>query len=69
MRDVAASHLAEREDAEADQPQGGDQEQRVEAQDAAALGDVLAALVEGAGIGVRDHQYGFPADPLTPDPA
>ena len=57
MGDVAARHLAEREEAEADQPEGGEQEQRVEAEDAAALGRAgRAALVEGAGIGVGDHQ-------------
>ena len=56
MGDVAARHRAQREEAEADQPEGGEQKQRVEAEHAAALvcpGG--AALVEGARIGVRDH--------------
>ena len=57
VRDVAAGHRLEREEAEADQPERGEQQQRVEAEDAGALGGAAgAALVERAGIGVGDHQ-------------
>ncbi len=53
MRHVVARHGAQGEEAEADQAEGGEQEQRVEGENPGALRSAgLAALVEGTGVGV-----------------